>query len=165
MNFQGFIPDLKTLDETRQQLYYVRAVLKESVHQYAKSALDNAQLCLEVAQASGPMVDTYSAQHQYNEDMRRCKEAMNAAHLISNGLLHLEETTDPDVDEANEDYKADTMELTVVGAMMEGAMNRMQMAVQSFPKDPRPGARCNGSIYTVKKSSESGGEDQQNPEA
>ncbi len=165
MNFGHLIPDITTLDETRQQLYYMRAVLKENVHYHAKEALDCAQLCLDVARESGPMVDTYSAQHGYNEHTRLAREAMNAAQMVTTGLLNLEETTDPEVDAANEDYKEDTMDLTLVGAMMEGAANRMQMAAHSFPKDPRPGARCNGSIYTVQKDAGSGGEDPQKPEA
>lgn len=165
MNFKALLPDLAAIDETRQQMYFVRAVLKESIHHYAKEALQDAQFILEVAQASGPMVDTYASQHSYRENTRRVNEGITAANMISQGLLNLEETTDPEIDDANEEYKVDTMDFPVVSAMLEGAMNRLNMATASFPDDPRPGARCNGSIYTVQKQSDSDGEAPPAPDA
>lgn len=162
MNFPSLLPDLKAIDETRNQLYYTRAVLKEAVHFYAKGALDHAQDVLEVALASGPMVDTYHSQHEYNENMRRCREAIQASNLITQGILNIEETTDPGVDESNAEYKEATMEFTVISAMMEAATTRMNLAVQAFPDKPRPGALCNGSVFVTKRAPES---DEEPPDA
>jgi len=164
MNLKALLPDPATIDETLQQMYFVRAVLKESIHHHATEALKDAQYILDVAQASGPVVDTYTAQHSYTENTRRVKDGINAASIINQGILNLEETTDPEIDDSNEEYKVDTMDIPVISALVEGAANRFNAAVESFPKNPRPGTRCNGSIYSVQSQDETDGEDPHEPD-
>ena len=102
--------------------------------------------------ASGPLVETYTAQYAYKENVRRVREGIRAATMVNQGILNLEETTDPDIDEANEDYKADTMDFPMINALLEGATNRMNMAQASFPENPRPGSLCNGgNLYATNR--------------
>lgn len=157
MNIDALKPDLGELEKTRGEFYFLRGVLKDAVHHYASDALEAAADILDVAVASGPMVDTYMPFANYRKSTELCYKAIKAARMVNIGILKLEETSDTVVDVANEEFKTASLEMNTVNAKLEGASNRIELASNAFPESPLPGARCNGGVFEAEPQSDEDG--------
>ena len=137
----------------------MRAVLQNAVEDYADDALSASVEVFAVAKASGPLVDTFSGQQRYQKSYDRCQQAMQALSMITYGILNLEETTDPECDDANEEYKFEVINQDKVSSILEGARQRMHMASHAIPDGATPGTRLNGDIYTYQNTEDGGPEE------
>ena len=160
MDFKQFLPDEKALKETREQLYFVRNTLHSSLQDYAKLSLDGAEEAFRVAINSGLVLDTYDAQSRYVTYSEKYNATLNALNIVNQGILNLEETSNPSVDSASARNIEKGMKSHYTNAFMEAAHNRMNAVMAAIPDKIVPGTRCNGKVFVMEDSGEGDHEDE-----
>lgn len=149
--------DLSTLlitndkEEVINNLYTIRQSLTTAVHDYADDALEFSHMAFLTAQEGGPAIEALQDLALYEKTVAKCLQTNTSVQAVTTMLLALEETTDAEVDEANNANKAHTLQITKVSALLEAAHNRAMVASATIPPNATPGMRCDSTKLTVTK--------------
>lgn len=130
------------VDAVRASLSRIKSILNIAAYDYAKASLSAAQEALESSLAAAPCASVWAHISEYQRLSNKAQEAIDTCTTAIALLLKSEETGDLDIDRINASVKLDTMERHVIASLLEGASNRAQIALQTMPENPSPGARC-----------------------
>jgi len=143
MDINALLDDNGETEAVRTALINCKSVLQETARDYAEGALGAANETLRAVAEAAPCGAVWPHMYEFNQLFAKAQTAAQVAQQATGLLLTAEQTTDPQIDNMNRDAKFRSMELHVVAAMLEGAQNRMQIALQGIPNNGVPGERCN----------------------
>lgn len=140
--------DIKQL---RGALINVKTTLQLAAHDYAKAALGAANEALKAVQKAAPAGAVWPHLAEYQSLSEKATEALAATMQATGMLLNAEETGDQEVDHMNLTAKVESVDAHVIHAMLEGAANRVSIALRGMPKDAKAGQRTNPSALFPKE--------------
>lgn len=130
------------VDVVRASLISIKHSLNVAATDYAQASLGAAQEAYDAALAASPCSIVWSHLHEYQKFHKKAKEALDACSTSVALLLQVEETGNTSIDGVNARVKVDSMDKHVIYSMLEGANTRAQVAVNTMPENPVPGALC-----------------------
>jgi len=131
------------IKELRNTVINVKTTLQMAAHDYAKAALGAANEALKCVQGSAPAGVVWPHIAEYQSFANKANNALEATMAATAMLLNSEETGNPEIDHANAQAKAESIDAHVVQALLEGAAIRMNMTLRCIPKGASAGQRAN----------------------
>jgi len=135
----------KDVAAIRMTLINVKATLQVAAYDYARAALGAADETLKSVHAAHPCGAVWPHIVEYNQFVKKATDTLQATSQATGLLLVAEETGTDSIDKMNADAKVDSIDVSVISSLLEGAMIRMELALRGVPENGAPGQRCNPS--------------------
>ena len=121
----------------------MKTTLQLAAHDYAKAALGAASEAVKAVQNAAPAGAVWPHLAEYQSLSQKAENALAATMQATGMLLNAEETGDTVVDQMNLTAKVESVDAHVIHAMLEGAHNRVNLAMRGMPDNAKAGQRTN----------------------